>query len=115
LRVVDVLPEGPASQAGAQLFGLSGVIPLDSEDAVVFDVQANGASAAAVKSGRGADDFYTAIRLAATFIVHFSLLIIRLFKSSVTLKQLVRQSIGHLNFHEIIYWLVGAAFSRKFK
>jgi hypothetical protein len=90
LGVVDVLPEGPASQAGAQLFGLFGVIPLDSKNAVVFDVQANRASAAAVKSGRGADDFYIAIRLADTFIAHFSLMIIRLFKSSVTLKQLIR-------------------------
>jgi hypothetical protein len=90
LRVVDVLPEGPASQAGAQLFGLFGVIPLDSEDAVIFDVQANRASAAAVKSGRGANDFYIAICLADTFFAHFSLLIIRLFKSGVTLKQLVR-------------------------
>jgi hypothetical protein len=112
---VDILPEGPASQAGAQLFGLFGVISLDSKDAVVLDMQANRASAAAVKSGGGADDFYIAIRLADSFIAHFFLLIIRLFKSSVTPKQLDGQSIGHLNFHEIIYWLVGAAFSRDFK
>ena len=90
LGVMDVLAKSAASQAGAQLFGLFGVIAFDSEDPVVLDVQADRTSAAAVKGGSGADNFYIPIRLADSIIAHFFLLIIRLFKNTVTLKQIVR-------------------------
>jgi hypothetical protein len=61
--MMNILSERPASQTGAQLFGLFAIIPLDAEDAVVFDVQAYRASAAAVKCGSGADNFHFTIRL----------------------------------------------------
>jgi hypothetical protein len=73
--MVDILSEGAATQTGSELFGLLGVVPLNSEYAVILDVQSNRTSAAAVKCGSGADDFYIAIRMADAIIAHFFLLI----------------------------------------
>jgi hypothetical protein len=73
LRVVDVLPEGPASQAGAQLFGLGNIVAFNPQDPVVLYVQLKGASAAAVKGGRGANDFDTVLTRAAVGLGHIFL------------------------------------------
>jgi hypothetical protein len=59
--MVDILPERTATQTGSELFGLLGVVSLNSEYAVILDVQSNRTSPAAVKCGSGADDFYTFI------------------------------------------------------
>jgi hypothetical protein len=71
--MVDILSEGAATQTGSELFGLLGVVPLNSEYAVILDVQSNPTSAAAIKSGGGADDFYTFIsfvKVCSTHILH---------------------------------------------
>jgi hypothetical protein len=78
--VVDILPERPAAQTGSELFGFLGIVSLDSEYAVVLDVQSNRASAAAVESGCGADDFYAVVGLLIVCSTHYLLLVVRLVK-----------------------------------
>jgi len=56
LGVVDVLPEGPASQAGPELIRFRNVVAFDSQNSIVFDMQLEGASPATVKGRSGADD-----------------------------------------------------------
>ena len=64
ISMVDILSERAATQTGSELFGLLGVVALNPEYAVIFYVQSNRTSAAAVKSIGGANDSHIAIRLA---------------------------------------------------
>jgi hypothetical protein len=56
-RMVHILPERPAPQAGSKLTGFFDVVTLYPENAVVLDMQPQRASAAAVESGSGPDNF----------------------------------------------------------
>jgi hypothetical protein len=70
---MHILSERAAPQTGSKLFGLGGIIPLDSQNAVVFDMQAQRASPPAVKGRCGAHDFDIVIGLAGTLITHIFL------------------------------------------
>jgi hypothetical protein len=74
--MVDILSERAATQTGSELFGFLGVVALNPEYAVILDVQSNRTSAAAVKGGGGADDFYTFISFVNVCGTHILLLII---------------------------------------
>jgi hypothetical protein len=54
--MVNIFAQGPAPQTGPQLARLFNVIAFHSQNAVVFDMQPQGASAAAVKGGCGSND-----------------------------------------------------------
>jgi hypothetical protein len=70
---MNVLSERAAPQTGSKLFGLGGVIPLDAQDAVVFDMQAQRAAPPAVKGRCGANDFDIVFSFAGTLIAHIYL------------------------------------------
>jgi hypothetical protein len=73
--MVDILPEGPATQTGPELFRFGNIVAFHPQKSVVLYVQLKGASPAAVKGGCGADDFNITIGLIDTFIAHVFLLI----------------------------------------
>jgi hypothetical protein len=58
------------------LFGFFCIIALYPNNAVVFYMQANRASAATVEGRRRSDDFYTTFSLADTFVTHLFLLLV---------------------------------------
>jgi hypothetical protein len=77
--VVDVLAEGPASQAGPELIRFSNIVAFDSQNPIVFYVQLKGASPPAIEGGSGADDLNIPVGLADILIVHFSLRLRKLY------------------------------------
>jgi hypothetical protein len=68
--MVDVLPEGPASQTGPELFRFGNIVAFHPQNSVVLYVKLEGASPAAVEGGSGADDLNVAIGLADYVIAH---------------------------------------------
>jgi hypothetical protein len=68
---MNILSERAAPQTSSELFGFGGVIALDAQDAVVFDMQAQRAAPPAVKGRGGANDFDIVIGCAGTLIAHF--------------------------------------------
>jgi hypothetical protein len=78
LRMVDILPECPATQTGPELLRFANIVALDPHNSIVFDMQLERAASAAVEGGCGAYDFNITIRLTDIFIAHFSLLTIKL-------------------------------------
>jgi hypothetical protein len=74
--MVNVLPQGPASQAGPELLRFRNIVALDPQNSIILYMQSERASPTTVKSGGGADDCYIIIGLADHVIAHLSLPII---------------------------------------
>jgi len=72
LRMMDVLPESPASQTGPELSRFLNIVALDPQNPIVLHMQLERAAPTTVKGGSGADDFYITIGLIDTFIAHCS-------------------------------------------
>jgi hypothetical protein len=75
--MVDILPEGPASQTGSELLRFGNIVAFNPQNPIVPDMQPERTAPAAVESGRGSENFNFAIGLVHTFTTHFSLLINR--------------------------------------
>jgi hypothetical protein len=76
LGMVDILPEGPASQTGPELLRFRNIVAFNPQNSIVFDMQLERTSPTAIKGRSGADNCYIIIGLADYVVAHLSLLFI---------------------------------------
>jgi hypothetical protein len=77
--MMDVLAEGPASQAGPELLRFRNIVTFNPQDTVVLHVQLERAAATTIKRACGADDFNIVFFLAGISIAHFFLPLVLLY------------------------------------